>query len=109
MCIRDSLGAAPMGYVLWDRFLRHNPRDPRWPNRDRFLLSAGHGSAMLYALLHLTGYALPLEELRRFRQWDSKTPGHPEYGRTPGVEATTGPLGPVSYTHLRAHETPEHL
>jgi transketolase len=87
------LGAAPMAYVLWDRFLRHNPRDPKWPNRDRFLLSAGHGSAMLYALLHLTGYALPLEELRRFRQWDSKAPGHPEYGRTPGVEATTGPLG----------------
>jgi transketolase len=87
------LGAAPMGYVLWDRFLRHNPRDPEWPNRDRFLLSAGHGSAMLYALLHLTGYALPLDEVRRFRQWNSKTPGHPEYGRTPGVEATTGPLG----------------
>jgi transketolase len=87
------LGAAPIGYVLWDRFLRHNPRDPKWPNRDRFLLSAGHGSAMLYALLHLTGYALSLEELRRFRQWGSKTPGHPEYGRTPGVEATTGPLG----------------
>jgi transketolase len=87
------LGAAPMAYVLWDRFLRHNPRNPNWPNRDRFLLSAGHGSAMLYALLHLTGYALPLEELRRFRQWGSKTPGHPEYGHTPGVEATTGPLG----------------
>jgi transketolase len=87
------LGAAPMAYVLWDRFLHHNPRHPQWPNRDRFLLSAGHGSAMLYALLHLTGYALSLEELRHFRQWDSKTPGHPEYGRTPGVEATTGPLG----------------
>jgi transketolase len=87
------LGAAPMAYVLWDRFLRHNPQAPTWPNRDRFLLSAGHGSALLYALLHLTGYALPLEELRRFRQWDSKTPGHPEYGHTPGVEATTGPLG----------------
>jgi transketolase len=87
------LGAAPMAYVLWDRFLRHNSQDPAWPDRDRFLLSAGHGSALLYALLHLTGYALPLEELRRFRQWDSKTPGHPEYGHTPGVEATTGPLG----------------
>ena len=87
------LGAAPMAYALWDRFLHHNPRDPNWPNRDRFLLSAGHGSAMLYALLHLTGYALPLEELQRFRQWGSKTPGHPEYGRTAGVEATTGPLG----------------
>ncbi len=87
------LGAAPMAYVLWDRFLRHNPADPGWPNRDRFVLSAGHGSALLYALLHLTGYDLPLEELRRFRQWGSRTPGHPEHGRTPGVEATTGPLG----------------
>jgi transketolase len=87
------LGAAPMAYVLWDRFLRHNPADPHWPNRDRFILSAGHGSALLYALLHLTGYDLPLEELQRFRQWGSQTPGHPEYGRAPGVEATTGPLG----------------
>ncbi len=87
------LDAAPMAYVLWDRFLRHNPADPHWPNRDRFLLSAGHGSALLYALLHLTGYDLPLEQLKRFRQWGSETPGHPEYGRTPGVEATTGPLG----------------
>ncbi len=87
------LGAAPMAYVLWDRFLRHNPRNPAWPNRDRFILSAGHGSALLYALLHLTGYDLPLEELKRFRQWGSKTPGHPEYGHTPGVEATPGPLG----------------
>ena len=82
-----------MAYVLWDRFLRHNPADPAWPNRDRFVLSAGHGSALLYALLHLTGYDLPLAELQRFRQWDSRTPGHPERGRTPGVEATTGPLG----------------
>ena len=87
------LGAAPMAYVLWDRFLRHNPADPHWPNRDRFVLSAGHGSALLYALLHLTGYDLPLEELQRFRQWKSATPGHPEYGCAPGVEATTGPLG----------------
>jgi transketolase len=87
------LGAAPMAYVLWDRFLRHHPRNPKWFNRDRFILSAGHGSALLYALLHLTGYDLPLEELQRFRQWGSKTPGHPEYGHTPGVEATTGPLG----------------
>lgn len=87
------LGAAPMAFVLWDRFLRHNPRNPKWFNRDRFILSAGHGSALLYALLHLTGYDLPLEELKRFRQWGSKTPGHPEYGHTPGVEATTGPLG----------------
>ncbi|MBI4512517.1 MAG: transketolase [Gemmatimonadetes bacterium] len=87
------LGAAPMAYVLWDRFLRHDPADPNWPNRDRFILSAGHASALLYALLHLTGYDLPLDELKRFRQWGSKTPGHPEYGHTPGVEATTGPLG----------------
>ncbi|MGH7264398.1 MAG: transketolase, partial [Candidatus Rokuibacteriota bacterium] len=87
------MGAAPMAYVLWTRFLRHNPADPGWPDRDRFVLSAGHGSMLLYALLHLTGYALPLDEIRRFRQWGSKTPGHPEYGMTPGVEATTGPLG----------------
>ncbi|MGH9784836.1 MAG: transketolase [Terriglobia bacterium] len=87
------MGAAPMAYVLWTRFLRHNPRNPAWPNRDRFVLSAGHGSMLLYALLHLTGYDLPLDEIRRFRQWGSKTPGHPEHGLTPGVEATTGPLG----------------
>jgi transketolase len=87
------LGAAPMAYVLWDRFLRHNPADPNWPNRDRFVLSAGHGSALLYALLHVTGYDLTLEDLQQFRQWESRTPGHPEHGRTPGVEATTGPLG----------------
>jgi transketolase len=87
------LGAAPMAYVLWDRFLRHNPADPRWPNRDRFVLSAGHGSALLYALLHATGYDLSIADLEQFRQWGSRTPGHPEYGRTPGVEATTGPLG----------------
>jgi transketolase len=87
------LGAAPMAWTLWSRFLRHNPTNPRWPDRDRFLLSAGHGCALLYSLLHLTGYDLPLSELKRFRQWGSKTPGHPEYGLTPGVEATTGPLG----------------
>jgi len=87
------MDAAPMAYVLWDRFLRHNPHNPHWTNRDRFVLSAGHASMLLYALLHLTGYDLPLEELRRFRQWGSKTPGHPEYGHTPGVEMTTGPLG----------------
>ncbi|MCG0240090.1 MAG: transketolase [Firmicutes bacterium] len=87
------MGAAPMAYVLWTRFLRHNPRNPRWPNRDRFILSAGHGSMLLYSLLHLTGYDLPLEELKQFRQWGSRTPGHPEYGLTPGVEVTTGPLG----------------
>src|SRR6187397_145719 len=87
------LGAAPMAYVLWTRFLRHNPQNPKWENRDRFLLSAGHGSMLLYSLLYLTGYDLPLDELKRFRQWGSKTPGHPEYGLTPGVEITTGPLG----------------
>jgi transketolase len=87
------LGAAPMAYVLWTRYLRHNPRDPRWPDRDRFLLSAGHGSALLYALLHVTGYDLPMGELERFREWGSRTPGHPESELTAGVEATTGPLG----------------
>jgi transketolase len=87
------LGAAPMAYVLWTRFMRHNPRNPRWANRDRFLLSAGHGSMLLYSLLYLTGYDLPLEELKRFRQWGSKTAGHPENVLTPGVEVTTGPLG----------------
>ncbi|HEV8676360.1 MAG TPA: transketolase [Methylomirabilota bacterium] len=87
------MGAAAMAYVLWTRFLRHNPADPAWPDRDRFVLSAGHGSMLLYALLFLTGYDLPLEEIQRFRQWGSKTPGHPEYRLTPGVEATTGPLG----------------
>ena len=87
------LGAAPMAYVLWTRWLRHNPQNPQWCNRDRFVLSAGHGSALLYSLLHLTGYDLSLDDLRQFRQWDSKTPGHPERGHTPGVETTTGPLG----------------
>jgi transketolase len=87
------MGAATMAYTLWDRFLKHNPRNPSWPNRDRFVLSPGHASMLLYALLHLTGYDLPLEELKNFRQWGSKTPGHPEHGLTPGVEATTGPLG----------------
>ncbi|ARN80978.1 transketolase [Methylocystis bryophila] len=87
------LGAAPMAYVLWSRFLKHNPKNPKWNDRDRFVLSAGHGSALLYSLLHLTGYDLPLQEIERFRQWDSKAPGHPERGLTPGVEITTGPLG----------------
>jgi transketolase len=87
------LGAAPMAYVLWTRFLRHNPSNPHWFDRDRFVLSAGHGSMLLYSLLHLTGYALPLEEIKQFRQWGSITPGHPERGLTPGVETTTGPLG----------------
>src|SRR5262245_27073128 len=87
------MALAPVALVLWDRYLRHNPRNPHWPNRDRFVLSAGHASMLLYAMLHLSGYELPLEELKRFRQWGSKTPGHPEYGLTPGVETTTGPLG----------------
>ncbi|GAB4017894.1 transketolase [Spirosoma migulaei] len=87
------LGAAPMAYVLWSRFLRFNPKDPKWPNRDRFVLSAGHGSALLYSLLHLYGYDLSLNDLKQFRQLHSKTPGHPESNLTPGVEVTTGPLG----------------
>ena len=87
------LGAAPMAYVIWKKHLKHNPKNPNWYDRDRFVLSAGHGSALLYALIHLSGYDLSLNELRNFRQWDSKTPGHPEYGHTPGVETTTGPLG----------------
>jgi transketolase len=87
------MGAAPMAYVLWTRLLRHNPANPEWADRDRFVLSAGHGSMLLYALLHLTGYDLPLEQIKRFRQWESVTPGHPESHVTRGVEATTGPLG----------------
>ena len=87
------MGAAPMAYVLWTKFLRHSPRNPGWPDRDRFVLSAGHGSMLLYSLLHLNGYDLSLDDLKNFRQWGSKTPGHPEYGDTPGVETTTGPLG----------------
>ncbi|GAB4484803.1 MAG: transketolase [Anaerolineales bacterium] len=112
------MGAAPMAYALWTRHLRHNPRNPKWPNRDRFILSGGHGSALLYALLHLTGYDLPLEELKNFRQFGSLTPGHPEFGLTPGVETTTGPLGAgfsngvgmaIAEAHLAAtFNTPEY-
>lgn len=87
------MGSASLAYVLWVKFLRHNPKNPEWPDRDRFILSAGHGSMLLYSLLHLTGYDLPLEELKNFRKWGSKTPGHPEFRVTPGVETTTGPLG----------------
>jgi transketolase len=87
------LGAAPMAYVLWTRFLQHSPANPQWFNRDRFVLSAGHGSMLLYSLLHLTGYDVPLEQIKQFRQWGSRTPGHPERGMPPGVETTTGPLG----------------
>lgn len=87
------MGAAPMALKLWTKHLRHNPQNPTWFNRDRFVLSAGHGSMLLYSLLHLSGYDLSLAELKNFRQWNSKTSGHPEYGHTPGVETTTGPLG----------------
>ena len=87
------MGTAAMAYTLWTKYLKYNPTDPLWFDRDRFVLSAGHGSMLLYSLLHLTGYDLPLEELKRFRQWGSKTPGHPERGHTPGVEVATGPLG----------------
>lgn len=105
------MGAAAMAYTLWTRHLRHNPRNPKWVGRDRFILSGGHGSMLLYSLLHLTGYDLPLDEIRNFRQFESKTPGHPEYGLTPGVETTTGPLGQgfgtgvgmaIAATHLAA-------
>ena len=101
------MGAAPMAYVLWTRFLRHAPTHPDWPDRDRFVLSAGHAIMLLYSLLHLTGYDLSLDDLESFRQWGSRTPGHPEYGLTPGVEATTGPLGQgfanaVGHGHRRA-------
>jgi transketolase len=87
------LGLAPAGYVLWTRVLKHNPKNPHWPDRDRFVLSGGHASMLLYSLLHLTGYDVSLDDLKQFRQWGSRTPGHPEYGHTPGVETTTGPLG----------------
>ncbi|MEF8787781.1 MAG: transketolase, partial [Planctomycetota bacterium] len=87
------LGAAPMAYALWHDWLKHDPSEPEWPNRDRFVLSAGHASALLYTLLHLSGYDLPMEELKNFRRWESKTPGHPERMCAPGVEVTTGPLG----------------
>ena len=87
------MALAPLAFVLWDRFLRFNPRDPHWPGRDRFVLSNGHASMLLYSMLYLTGYDMTLDDLKNFRQWGSKTPGHPEYGLTAGVETTTGPLG----------------
>ncbi len=112
------MALAPLAYLLWTRHLRHNPADPLWPGRDRFVLSCGHASMLLYALLHLSGYDLTLDELRDFRQWESRTPGHPEWGHTPGVETTTGPLGQglgnaVGMAWARAHlaavfDTPEH-
>jgi len=110
------MGAAAMAFTVWTRHLRHNPRDPKWMGRDRFILSGGHGSMLLYSLLHLTGYDLPLDQLKNFRQWGSKTPGHPEYGLTPGVETTTGPLGQgfatgvgmaIAATHLAATTSAE--
>jgi transketolase len=87
------LGAAPIAYTLWAKMMKHNPKNPNWENRDRFILSAGHGSSLLYSLLHIFGYGLTIDDLKQFRQWGSKTPGHPEYGHTVGVETTTGPLG----------------
>jgi len=105
------MAAAPMAYTVWTRFMKHNPANPQWPNRDRFVLSAGHGSMLLYSMLHLTGYDLSLDDLKQFRQWGSKTPGHPENHLTPGVEVTTGPLGQgisnavgmaIAETHLAA-------
>ncbi|HEX6745894.1 MAG TPA: transketolase [Longimicrobium sp.] len=112
------MALAPLAYVIWTRHLRHNPRDPHWPDRDRFVLSAGHASMLLYSMLYLTGYGLELDDLKNFRQWESRTPGHPEYGLTPGVETTTGPLGQgfangvgmaMAEAHLAAQfNTPEH-
>src|SRR6184192_2998329 len=87
------MALAPLAYVLWTQHIRYNPADPNWLNRDRFVLSAGHASMLLYSVLYLTGYDLTLDDLKQFRQWESRTPGHPEYGYTPGVETTTGPLG----------------
>src|SRR5215470_5680773 len=87
------MALASLSYLLWTRVMRYNPYNPAWLNRDRFILSAGHASMLIYSMLHLTGYDLPLEEIQRFRQWESRTPGHPERGLTPGVETTTGPLG----------------
>src|SRR5206468_3334932 len=87
------MGAADYAFILWSRYFKHDPADPHWRDRDRFVLSAGHGSMLLYSLLHLSGYDLPMSELQSFRQWGSKTPGHPENFLTPGVEVTTGPLG----------------
>src|SRR5437879_5220102 len=87
------MALAPLAYVLYTRVMRHNPGDPEWPDRDRFVLSAGHASMLLYSMLYLTGYGLERDDIRQFRQWGSRTPGHPEYGHTTGVEITTGPLG----------------
>ncbi len=110
------MGAAAMAFTLWTRHLHHNPHNPKWAGRDRFVLSGGHGSMLLYSLLHLTGYDLSLDEIKNFRQWGSRTPGHPEYGLTPGVETTTGPLGQgfatgvgmaIAQAHLAAAFSPD--
>ena len=103
------MGGAAMAYTIWTRHLRHNPRNPKWAGRDRFILSGGHGSMLLYSLLHLTGYDLPLDELKNFRQWGSLTPGHPEYGLTPGVETTTVPLGQGFANRVRMAMAEAHL
>jgi transketolase len=103
------LGAAPMAYVLWKEFMQHNPTNPEWPNRDRFVLSAGHGSMLLYSLLYLTGYGVSLDDLKQFRQWESPVPGHPEYHETPGVETTTGPLGQGFATAIGMAAAEAHL
>ena len=87
------MGMAPMAYAVWMSAMKHNPKDPTWPDRDRFVLSSGHASSLIYCLLHLTGYGLTMDDMKQFRQWGSKTPGHPEYRHTVGVETTTGPLG----------------
>lgn len=103
------MALAPLAYALWTRHVKHNPADPHWPDRDRVVLSCGHASMLLYAALHLTGYDLPLEEIRNFRQWGSKTPGHPEYGHTAGVETTTGPLGQGIATAVGMAMAEKHL
>jgi len=96
------MALAPLAYVLWTEFLRFNPANPKWFNRDRFILSNGHASMLQYAMLFLTGYDVTLDDIKNFRQWDSRTPGHPEYGRTPGIETTTGPLG-QGFIERRGH------
>src|SRR5512146_2006786 len=103
------MALAPLSYVLWQRFLRYNPRNPAWFNRDRFVLSCGHASMLLYAMLYLTGYDLGLEDIKHFRQWGSRTPGHPEFGLTPGVETTTGPLGQGAMTSVGMAMAEAHL
>ena len=108
------MGMADTAYVLWTQFLKHNPQNPAWVDRDRFVLSAGHGSMLLYSMLYLTGYDLPLDEIKAFRQWESMTPGHPEVGCAPGVETTTGPLGQGFATGVGMalgahHRRPQHL